>query len=76
MPHDKHHRVLEVGDEVTLRCRITQISAGVETACNITVEAVERPEGEGYVPTISGNSRFYERVETSLDRAVRGKSGA
>lgn len=61
MPHDKNGTRLEVGDEVILRCRITEISEGVETACNVTAEAIERPDGEGYIPTIAGNSRFYEK---------------
>jgi hypothetical protein len=70
MPHDKNFRVLEVGDEVILRCRITHVSQG-ETDCNVTAEAIERPEGESYIPTIAGNSKFYERVEGSLDKFLR-----
>lgn len=62
MPHDKNGKPLAVGDEVTLRGKVTQVHQG-ETACNVTVEAAERPEGEGYIPTIAGNSRFYEKVE-------------
>lgn len=58
MPHDKNGNQLSVGDEVILRCRITQITPS-ETECNVTAEAIERPEGEGYVPSIAGNSKFY-----------------
>lgn len=60
MPHDKNGNILNVGDEVLLRCKITNVNPG-ETQCNVTAEAVERPEGEGYIPTIAGNSRFYEK---------------
>lgn len=62
MPHDKNGKLLKEGDEVLLRCRVTAVHEG-ETACNITAQATERPEGETYIPTIAGNSRFYELVE-------------
>ena len=61
MPHDKNGVKLEVGDEVMLRCRITQVHEG-EEACNVTAEAAEKPEGEDYVPSIAGNSKFYVKL--------------
>lgn len=61
MPHDKNGAELAEGDEVILRGKVVSISAG-ETACNVSVEAAERPEGEGYVPTISANSKFFEKA--------------
>ena len=61
MPHDSKGNKLEVGDIVNLRCRITNVSEG-EVACNVTAEALLRPEGESYIPVISGNSRFYDKV--------------
>lgn len=62
MPHDQYGQQLSVGDEVDLRCRITQVSEG-EVACNVTAEAVNRPDGEAYIPTIAGNSKFYRKVD-------------
>lgn len=37
MPHDKHGKLIEVGDEVVLRGKVTQVSAG-EEYCNVTIE--------------------------------------
>lgn len=60
--HDKSGNPLKDGDEVLLRCRIVSSTGGTE-ACNIFVEAVHRPEGESYIPTLSANSRFFELAE-------------
>lgn len=73
MPHDKNGNKLNIGDEVILRCKITQISEGVESQCNVTAEALERPEGEGYIPTITGNSRFYTSVEPFISNGTEPK---
>lgn len=64
MPHDKNGKPLFVGSLVMLACTITAIQAG-ETACNVTAEAFERPEGESYIPQIAGNSRFYVLAEST-----------
>lgn len=61
MPHDRAGNKLNIGDEVILRCRITAINSESETQCNVTAEAIERPEGEGYIPVLVGNSKFYEK---------------
>jgi hypothetical protein len=75
MPHDKNGNQLSVGDEVTLRCRITQITPS-ETECNVTAEAIERPEGEGYVPSIACNSKFYVKdIGTPPDARTGHKFG-
>jgi hypothetical protein len=57
MPHDRDGKLLSQGDVVYLPCSVKAISEG-ETACNVTLEAAERPAGEGYVPEIACNSRF------------------
>lgn len=67
MPHDKNGSLLQVGDRVLLQCRIIGISEG-ETQCNVTAEALERPENEGYIPQIAGNSRFYEKLFFAQDQ--------
>jgi hypothetical protein len=70
MPHDKNKLKLNVGDLVLLSCLIIAVHEG-ETACNVTAEPVERPEGETYIPVIAGNSRLYEKVvETNHDNPV------
>jgi hypothetical protein len=68
MPHDKNGNLLAVGDEVILRCLIKDLSVH-ETACNVTAEVIERPEGEEYIPTFCHNSRFYERTYGRLQGA-------
>lgn len=40
--HDANGKPLKVGDEVVLRAKITSLCEGVETYCNVTVEAVHR----------------------------------
>jgi hypothetical protein len=65
MPHDKNGQLLQVGDTVILPCRITAVHEG-ETACNVTAEALLRPEGEAYIPTIAGNSKFYEKTNARV----------
>ena len=62
MPHDKNGNLLKEGDEVILRCKVISVYES-ETQCNVLVEAAERPDGEGYIPQITGNSRFYEKHE-------------
>ena len=72
MPHDKNGSLLLVGDEVILRAKVLNITEG-ETACNITTEALERPEGEEYYPQICGNSRFYEKTGISDNDVIADK---
>jgi hypothetical protein len=72
MPHDKNGSLLFVGDEVILRAKVLNITEG-ETACNITTEALERPEGEEYYPKICGCSRFYEKTGISDNDAIAYK---
>lgn len=41
MPHDKNGVLVEVGDEVLIRARVTAVWPGAET-CNVQVETVEK----------------------------------
>lgn len=57
MPHDKNGQLIEVGDEVVIRCRVKQVWPGAET-CNLQVESVEKmlPEHEtGSSITLNAN---------------------
>lgn len=61
MPHDKNGTLLQKGDRVTMELEVQSISPG-ETACNVSLQAVERPEGE-YAPSVTCNSRFVAKKE-------------
>ena len=41
MPHDKFGQLLEVGDEVIVRGRVSEITTGSEF-CNVRVETLEK----------------------------------
>lgn len=70
MPHDKNGQILTEGDEVLLRCKLLNVSPGAESQCNVTAEAIERPEGEAYIPQIAGNSKFYEKRDPERTAGV------
>lgn len=38
--HDRNGSPLKVGDLVMVPCRVTSVSDGVETYCNVTVQTV------------------------------------
>lgn len=40
MPHDRNGKLIEVGDHVTLRCKVKSVQIG-EEYCNLTVETCE-----------------------------------
>lgn len=40
MPHDKNGNLLEVGDDVIIRAKVTQVHTG-EEYCNLSLESVE-----------------------------------
>lgn len=56
MPHDKNGKPLKKGDRVTMEFEVESISEG-ETACNVTLKAVEDDSGE-YRPQVSCNSKL------------------
>lgn len=60
--HDKNGTPIAEGDVVTLRCRVVSTTGGA-TQCNVTVEPVERPEGEEVSQISQINSRFFEKVK-------------
>lgn len=61
MPHDRDGRLLQRGDVVDVRMEVKDLSTG-EEACNVTLEALERPKGETYIPQMTGNSRFCRKA--------------
>jgi hypothetical protein len=69
MPHDKNGRRIEVGDEVIIRGRVTQIWPSA-ASCNTQVETVERmlPSHEsGTTVTLNANQLEKIAVVTAAD---------
>lgn len=64
MPHDVNGTRIEVGDEVIVRCKVTQISPG-EDYCNATLETVEPMKPSGTPYTITLNAGQTERVPST-----------
>lgn len=65
MPHDKNNSVLQVGDEVIIRAKITNLTEG-EEFCNITVQTIEGRRPDGCKETFTFNTGVVEKVEASL----------
>ena len=62
MPHDVNGQFVEVGDEVMIRCRVTQVWPGAKT-CNMQVETVERMLPEQTAgSTITLNANQVEKI--------------
>lgn len=61
MPHDKNGRELQVGDEVTVRARVTQIHAG-EDYCNVNLETVEPMTPGDQKSAMTLNTKQCEKV--------------
>lgn len=61
MPHDIRNTPLQVGDEVSIRCRVTHLSK-TEDACNLTCTPVETPQGSVYSPSIVLNTHQVQKV--------------
>lgn len=64
MPHDRNGRQLKAGDVVTMAFRVREISSTSETQCNVTLEALNTPDGE-HAPVVACNSRFAEWLESA-----------
>jgi hypothetical protein len=61
MPHDRKGKLLEVGDEVSIPCRITAIHSNPDY-CNVQVETIEGMHPEGHKSTFSLNTGQVEKV--------------
>jgi len=61
MPHDCKGNELQPGNEVILRLRIREISLS-EVACNVFADAIDVAGCCEYAPTLSCNSRLFEKV--------------
>lgn len=69
MPHDKHGRILEVGDEVLIRARVKQLWPGA-AVCNAQLETVEKmtpDRGTGEILTLNANQ--VEKVDAPAPAA-------
>lgn len=70
MPHDANGQLLKEGDIVTLRCRVVKIYAG-QDMCNLTIEALEGGEVEGYEtyrPTLTCNADSVRKADDRIER--------
>lgn len=61
MPHDMNGQQLQEGDVVTMRMRVKAVYP-TETACNVTLVAVDGPVVE-YKPEVSCNTKLVALVE-------------
>ena len=61
MPHDINGSELNVGDIVTVRCKVTAVHQQ-ENACNVDLTALDGPHGE-YKPSFVANSRSVVLLE-------------
>lgn len=65
MPHDKHGKVIEVGDEVVIRAKVKQVWPGAET-CNLQVETTEKMlPAHDTGSSITLNANQVEKVENA-----------
>lgn len=62
MPHDACGNELNPGDEVIVRCRVTQITSNGSDYCNVALETVEPMFPGEYKTSISLNAKQTERV--------------
>ena len=63
MPHDKNGQLLEVGDLVTVRARVSSVQAGDEY-CNVSLETVEPMHPTANTSALTLNTRQVEKVAT------------
>lgn len=61
MPHDVNNNLLEVGDEVVLRAKVTSIQTG-EEYCNVTIESLYGRKPDGSKETSCLNAAVLEKV--------------
>ena len=61
MPHDLQNQLLKVGDEVSIRCRVTHLGK-TEDACNLTCVPLEPAQGSSYSPSIVLNTHQVVRT--------------
>jgi hypothetical protein len=61
MPHDKNGNLLEVGDEVIVRYKITAIQTG-DDYCNVSATSVLGRKPDGQPEYFSGNAAVVEKV--------------
>ena len=57
MPHDRNGVKVNAGDVVTMRFVVQSVDSAGETGCNVTLVALEPPEGE-YAPVLVCNTRL------------------
>lgn len=66
MPHDLQNQPIKVGDEVSIRCRVTHLGK-TEDACNLTCVPLEPAQGSSYSPSICLNTHQVLRIQEVAD---------
>jgi hypothetical protein len=62
MPHDKNGVVLAVGDEITIRAKVTSIQTG-EEYCNLSASTLEPMFPSDSPTTMTLNTKQVEKVQ-------------
>jgi hypothetical protein len=73
MPHDRTGQLIEVGEEVTIRCRVAAIHAGTEY-CNLTLASVEPMYPSKDKSTFSANGRQVDVASPPLVRIAEAQN--
>lgn len=63
MPHDVNNNLLEVGDEVIVRAKVTSIQTG-EEYCNVTIQSVNGRKPDGMQEMFCLNAAVLEKVSS------------
>lgn len=59
MPHDVNGKIVEIGQEVLIKCIVKQVYTGADY-CNAQLETVESMHPDKYKTTITLNTRQFE----------------
>lgn len=59
MPHDVNGKIVEIGQEVLIKCIVKQVYTGADY-CNAQLETVENMHPDKYKTTITLNTRQFE----------------
>lgn len=69
MPHDKNGTLLQVGDEVTIRARVTLVTEGTDR-CNVSLATVEKYPGCDYGDTMTTAASLVEKAPAQATESI------
>lgn len=75
MPHDKNGKLLQIGDEVTVRAKVTSVNAGAEY-CNVGLETVEPMHPTANTTALSLNAAQVEKLDAAASDQADGGGNA